>query len=154
MTTSLCEHLRAESRLAWARWKVRTSHYTHSVPSGKSHYFKIEDAIVVYSIPANQHVGRFLLGRDCVVWELARLWAPDGHERNLLTRAVAASVPALKCAEPGVELLVSYADPNVGHHGGVYRAASWLYTGQAEDGRYYTDAKGQVVSRRKFHSGD
>jgi hypothetical protein len=50
-------------------------------------------------------------------------------------------------------VLVSYADPNVGHLGFVYRAASWLYMGQTEDGRYYTDANGRVIARRSFHSG-
>jgi hypothetical protein len=132
---------------------IRTSHYTHSVPSGKSHYFRHGDALVVFSIPANQFVGKFLFGVKRNVWELSRLWAPDGHERNLLTRAISRSVRALKQREPGVWGLVSYADPNVGHAGFVYRAASWLACGQVEESRYYRSADGTVVSRRKFHSG-
>lgn len=55
--------------------------------------------------------------------------------------------------EPSVDALVSFADPNVGHEGGIYRAASWVFTGQSEESRYYKDSDGQVVSRRKFHSG-
>jgi hypothetical protein len=133
---------------------IRARHYSQSVPSGKSHYYQHGTALVVFSIPANQFVGRFLFGRPRVVWELSRLWAPDGHERNLLTRAISCSVKAFKQHERGVWALVSYADPNVGHSGFVYRAASWLACGQVEESRYYRSvATGTVVSRRKFHSG-
>jgi hypothetical protein len=56
-------------------------------------------------------------------------------------------------AEPSILALISYADPNAGHQGGVYRAASWVYLGQSEDNRHYRSASGQIVPRRKFHSG-
>lgn len=132
---------------------IRAEHYTHSVPSGKSHYWRHGTAIVVLSIPANQFVGKFLFGVERNVWELSRLWAPDGHERNLLTRAISCAVKAFKQTQPEVWGVVSYADPNVGHSGFVYRAASWLPCGQVEESRYYRAADGTVVSRRKFHSG-
>lgn len=140
-------------RLKYAKRLICKHHYAHSVPSGKSVYVRVEDAIVVFSIPANQHIGPFLLGKPANCWELSRLWAPDGHKRNLLTMAIASARKLFQQRHPEVEVLVSYADPNVGHEGHIYRAASWLYTGQAEEGRYYVDQQGQVVSRRKFHKG-
>lgn len=133
--------------------KLIANHYAHSFPSGKSHVFELEGAVVVFSIPANNNLAKFVLGRPGNVWELSRMWAPDKHEKNLLTRAISEAIQLLRRVEPKVEALISYADPNVGHAGGVYRAASWIYTGQSEEGRYYRDAKGQVVARRKFHSG-
>lgn len=136
-----------------ARETIIAFHYTHSVPSGKSHYFSVDDAIVVFSIPANQFIGSFLFGKPREVWELSRLWAPDGHSRNLLTRAISQSVAAFRKLEPDAWGMVSYADPNVGHSGFVYRAASWIPCGQVEENRYYRDAAGTVVSRRRFHSG-
>lgn len=55
---------------------------------------------------------------------------------------------------PDLDALVSYADPNAGHLGGIYRAASWLYDGQSEESRVYiNNESGQTVSRRAFHSG-
>jgi len=132
---------------------IRASHYTRSVPAGKSHYFAVGAALVVLSIPANQFVGKFLFGKPRKVWELSRLWAPDGHERNLLTKAIAEAVKAFRQIERETWGLVSYADPNVGHSGFVYRAASWVPCGQVSESRYYRDAAGNVVSRRKFHSG-
>lgn len=131
---------------------IRRFHYTHTVPSGKSVYVRYGDALVVWSIPANKNLARFLLGCPGTVWELSRLWAPDGHDRNLLTQAISSAVRVIRRLEKP-DALVSYADPNVGHQGGVYRAASWLWHGQSEESRYYRDAAGQGVSRRAFHSG-
>lgn len=131
---------------------IRTHHYTHSVPSGKSHYVRFEDAIVVWSIPANKNIARFILGWQGNVWELSRLWAPDGHDRNLLTQAISAAVKIIQQLE-NPDALVSYADPNAGHKGGVYRAASWIYHGKSEETRAYKAPNGQVVARRSFHSG-
>lgn len=131
---------------------IKRHHYTHSVPSGKSFYLACGPAIVVWSIPANKNIAPFLLGRPGEVWELARLWAPDHHKADLLTQAISQAVRWLKHTVPDLDCCVSYADPNVGHLGGVYRAASWIYSGQVEEGRYY-QVGNQVVSRRKFHSG-
>lgn len=148
-------HLTGAARQAAADL-ITERHYAHSVPSGKSRYFTFGESIVVFSLPANNNVARFLLGaagHPGNVWELSRLWAPDGHEPNLLTRAISQAAAAFHQAEPDVLALISYADPNVGHAGGIYRAASWTYLGQVEDGRYYRSPDGQVVPRRKFHSG-
>lgn len=132
---------------------ITRNHYTASVPSGKSHYFSYGGALVVYSIPANKNIGRFLLGYTGEVWELTRLWAPDGHEPNLLTRAIKFSIRSLRLIEPTIEALVSYADPNAGHTGGVYKAASWAFHGQSDEIRGYRAHDGQIKSRRAFHSG-
>ena len=131
---------------------LKRHHYTHSVPSGKSHYFNCYGAIVVFSIPANPYIGEWLLGYPGSVWELSRLWAPDGHDPNALTRAIAQATKLFNVFD-SPEALISYADPNVGHRGGVYRAASWVYLGQVDETRYYRDASGTVIARRAFHSG-
>ena len=131
---------------------IRSFHYTKSVPSGKSHYISFGDAIVVWSIPANRNLAKFVLGYDGSVWELSRLWAPDGHEKNLLTQAISAAVKWVDYLEQP-DALVSYADPNAGHHGGVYRAASWYYHGRSEEVRVYQRPDGSTIARRAFHSG-
>jgi hypothetical protein len=131
---------------------IRANHYTHTVPSGKSYYFQFDSALVVWSIPANKNIARFLLKKSGECWELSRLWAPDGHPRNLLTQAISQAVKAL-CQIEKPDILVSYADPNAGHTGGVYKAASWRYHGKSEEVRVYQDATGQRVARRAFHSG-
>lgn len=132
---------------------IERRHYTHSVPSGKSHYMQFNSAIVVWSIPANNNIARFVLGFDGgAIWELSRLWAPDGHEKNLLTQAISFAVKRLVELEHP-DAVVSYADPNAGHLGGVYRAASWVDHGQSEETRAYRGPDGQILARRAFHSG-
>ena len=129
------------------------NHYTRSIPSGKSHYVGWRGAVICWSIPANNNIGTFLLGREANVWELSRMWAPDGHERNLLSAMIARAVGLLRELERP-EILVSYADPNAGHEGRVYRAASWIYHGQSDEGRVYVAPDGQALARRAFHSGN
>ncbi len=131
---------------------IRANHYTHSVPSGKSHYIRFGDAVVVWSIPANKNIARFILGYVGSVWELSRLWAPDGHAPNLLTQAISAAVKII-CQLEKPDALVSYADPNAGHKGGVYRAASWIYHGKSDEVRAYRGKDGAIAARRAFHSG-
>lgn len=145
------KHLLGEER-AKAINTIRENHYTRSVPSGKSHYFLYGPAIVCFSIPANKNIARFILGSPGSVWELSRLWAPDGHDRNLLTMAISRAVKLIQNLE-NPDALVSYADPNAGHKGGVYRAASWIYHGKSEEVRAYRGKSGEIVSRRAFHSG-
>lgn len=147
----MAELLDNEARQA-AIETIRTNHYTHSVPSGKSYYVRFGDALVVWSIPANRNIAKFILGWPGKVWELSRLWAPDGHAANLLTQAISGAVAVIKRLERP-DALVSYADPNAGHRGGVYRAASWTYHGKSEEVRTYRAPDGQTVARRAFHSG-
>jgi len=119
-----------------AKAVVCANHYLRSFPSGWTFCYHHEGALVVYSIPANKNLASFLFSAPVEIRELARLWAPDGHRANLLTQAISASVRSL-CAVVGCEAVVSFADPNQGHHGGIYQAASWLYTGQSEETRVY-----------------
>ena len=35
----------------------------------------------------------------------------------------------LKKQSPDLKLIVSYADPEQGHHGGIYQAGNWIYKG-------------------------
>jgi hypothetical protein len=140
--------------LGFCREMITGRHYTRTMPSGKTWHYVHDGAVVLFSIPPNKNVSRWLLGEDNAVLELSRLWAVDGHRPNLLTQAIAAAVSALRPVWGSkVKALISYADPNVGHLGGVYRAASWIYLGQCEESRHYRDVAGNVVARRKFHSG-
>ncbi len=135
--------------LAPPRDLIEQNHYTGRWPAGKSIVYAYEDAIVVIGIPANFNISKWL---GCRVWELTRLWAPDGHRANLLTQAIAEAVCRFKQRDLA-DALIAYADPNVGHTGGVYRAASWVPLGQSEETRAYRDQQGRIVARRAFHSG-
>lgn len=135
-----------------AKTVIAAEHYLRIFPTGWTRCYEHDGVYVVYSIPANKNLANFLFGPGIEIRELARLWAPDGHVRNALTRAVAESIKLLRKELPEVQGLVSFADPNVNHHGGIYQALSWIYTGQSEESRGYLAPDGRIVSRRAFHS--
>ena len=68
---------------------------------------------------------------DCST--LSRFWLSDGLARNSESRVLGVVLRALKrCTS--LKFLVSYADPAMGHRGGIYQATGWLYTGLSEAG--------------------
>ena len=63
------------------------------------------------------------------VFELNRLCVSENLERNVLSYFVG---NALKQIKDSV-ILVSYADEGQGHHGYIYQATNWLYTGRTKE---------------------
>ena len=49
--------------------------------------------------------------------------------RSATSRIVAIALRLLRRQSPGLRLIVSFADPRQGHHGGIYQAGGWLYVG-------------------------
>ncbi len=131
---------------------IVANHYLQRFPTGWVRCYRFRSTYLVFSISANKNLEPYLFNRSVGLRELARVWAPDGHEPNELTQAIAAACRALRRDCPEVEAVVSFADPNVGHHGGVYQAASWLYVSTSEESRGYLADDGRIVARRAFHS--
>ena len=69
-----------------------------------------------------------------------------------VSRIVKFALLFLKNNSPGMKLIVSFADPSEGHHGGIYQAGNWIYTGRqpptteyiAPDGKQW---HGRMVSK-------
>jgi hypothetical protein len=122
---------------AAATYAARRWHYTGKLPMdghAKMVRFGAWEAgrfvgAVVFTpgLAANLH-SRFDLDRTEVA-ELARV-ALDEHEHPTST-IVAAAVRLLRRANPGLRLLISFADPAAGHTGVLYQAMNWIYTGQS-----------------------
>lgn len=106
---------------------IQTYHYSHLVPSiraiRKASGLLTEETTLVagilWSIPASSWKEPVL--------ELSRLVRlPD--TRPPLTKLISQSVKEI-IKEKQYNLLISYADATHDHHGGVYQAASWKYSG-------------------------
>jgi hypothetical protein len=98
--------------------------------------------VVVFGIGAGNATNgeRFGLKRTCEMAELTRV-ALRSH-RTPVSRIVAVAIRMLKKQSPGLRLLISMADPKQGHHGGIYQAGGWLYTGQTKpDVEYFLNGK-------------
>lgn len=62
------------------------------------------------------------------VIELNRLVVKDGLEKNTLSFFLSKCLNKL----PKPLIVLSYADPNNGHHGYIYQATNWIYYGQGQ----------------------
>jgi hypothetical protein len=65
--------------------------------------------------------------------ELNRLVVNEGLEKNTLSYFVAESLNML----PKPQVLVSYADSSQNHHGYIYQATNWFYTGLSAEFKDY-----------------
>jgi hypothetical protein len=52
----------------------------------------------------------------------------------------------LKKSNPGIRIVVSYADTQQGHHGGIYQAGNWVFVGTSNGATQY------VLNGRIVHS--
>ena len=115
-----------------ARYAVMNWHYSRRMPIG---------ALVKIGVWENdQFIGAVIFGRGASP-KLGRRWGLGPAENCELVRValtkhhapvsqiLAQSVRLLKKHCPGLRLIVSFADPAAGHHGGVYQASNWIYTG-------------------------
>jgi hypothetical protein len=59
----------------------------------------------------------------------------------------------LKQNSPNLQLIVSFADPQYGHHGGIYQATNWIYSGDtASSSEYWFNGK-RLHSRQVSEKG-
>ena len=65
--------------------------------------------------------------------ELNRLVINEGLEKNILSFFVSNSLKKL----PKPSVVVSYADTSQGHHGFIYQATNWIYTGLSAEWKDY-----------------
>lgn len=115
-------------------------HYSGKIPMGKLAKLGIwedEDFIgcVIFGPSVTTTLGTAygLLWHQCC--ELARV-ALKVHG-NPVTRIVSISIRVLKQCNPRLRLIVSYADPFVGHLGVIYQAGNWIYVGETGGGCQY-----------------
>ena len=78
--------------------------------------------------------------------EMCRI-ALRGHETPL-SRIIAIACRMLHKAQPGLRLLLTYSDPSLGHHGGIYQAAGWTYIGRSSADFAYRDKAGVLHHSR------
>lgn len=63
------------------------------------------------------------------ILELTRLVVLDGYGKNIESYFIGQSFGWLRKHDPKVKVLISYADPEQGHTGLIYRATNWFYQG-------------------------
>lgn len=119
-----------------AKFACENWHYSGCMPTNKTVKFGVwEDGafigVVVFSPGASANLYK-AFERDFGIsnieaCELTRV-ALKTH-RAPVSKILALSIKILKKEFPGLRLLVSFADPGQGHHGGIYQATNWVYVG-------------------------
>jgi hypothetical protein len=61
-----------------------------------------------------------------------------------VSKILSIALKFLKKSNPGIRLIVSFADTNQGHHGGIYQATNWIYSGITDGCWFYKDKKGKI----------
>lgn len=121
-----------------ARFACEKWHYSKSMPSGKTVKIGVwEDekfiGAIIFGQGACRHIGRPYGLPMTEVCELCRV-ALTKHKASV-TRIIAISFKMLKKVCPKIKLVLSYADLDEGHYGGIYQAGNWAYEGVFGVGR-------------------
>jgi hypothetical protein len=137
-----------------ARYAIMKWHYSRAVPAGKLVKFGVWEneafiGAVVYGRGATPNLGKPYGLQQTEICELVRV-ALNKHATPV-TQIVAETIRQLKLSNPGLRLIVSFADPDQGHSGGIYKAGNWLYTGQSESAKFYR-VNGVVIHPRTAYS--
>lgn len=69
-----------------------------------------------------------------------------------VSKLISICVKNLKKTNPGLRLIVSYADANENHHGGIYQASNWIYSGTTAHDFKYIDVNGRAWHSRSVSS--
>jgi len=116
-------------------------HYAHRIPS-ISFAFGLYNkelrmvGVCTYGVPASPSLVSGAISEEYAdkFFELNRLVVDDGLPRNTLSFFVATTLKML----PRPMVVVSYADSEQGHHGYIYQATNWLYTGMTKPHSEYS----------------
>lgn len=152
-------------KIAWAsheaaKFACENWHYTGKIPVNK--LVKVgawEDdrfvGVVIFGMGASAVVHRqFGLDRFQVC-ELVRVALRE--HATPVSRIIAIALKFLRKENPGLRVCVSFADPAQGHHGGIYQAGGWIYTGKSAetveyffngDWRHVTDVYKRLTSQQ------
>jgi len=119
-----------------ARYAVERWHYSQAMPAS----FKVfrlgvwEDGsftgCIIFGNGASAMVHKQFGVSRFEVCELVRV-ALRKH-KIAVSKMIKLSLIKVKKYNPGLRLCVSFADPSEGHHGGIYQAGNWIYTGTSE----------------------
>ena len=118
-----------------AKHSVMKWHYSQAMPAGKLITYGVWDdhkfsGSIIYGQGANNRLGQTYDLDIIEVCELVRVALKPKHT-FLTSQVVAMSLTSLRQDNPGLRLVVSYADTSQNHHGGIYQAMNWIYTGES-----------------------
>lgn len=138
-----------------AEYAAKNWHYSKSLPASKLVKYGVWEnnkfiGVILFSRGASPYLGSAYNLDQTEVCELTRI-ALTTHEAPV-SQFLAAALKQLKTDNPGLKLVVSFADPKEGHLGGIYKATNWIYTGKSNEvTEYFIDGRWQHT-RNSYHN--
>lgn len=123
-----------------AKYACINYHYSKKIPVNKLVKIGVwEDdkfiGVVIFGLGASAVLHKQFGCTRFEVCELVRV-ALKSHKTEV-SRIISIAIKFLKKENPKLKLCVSFADPLQGHHGGIYQAGNWIYTGMSSPTREY-----------------
>lgn len=132
--TSLYE-VKSIDRSLCKEWCLK-KHYAKRIPPISYAFGLFDNSILIgiltYGIPVSSTL-RNLWNNNYKLMELNRLVVNDNLPKNTLSFFVSASLKML----PKPLVIASYADTSRNHHGYIYQATNWIYTGLSAEFKDY-----------------
>jgi hypothetical protein len=150
---------KADLRIDWAthaaaKYACENWHYSGCLPAGKLVKIgawerdRFIGAVLFGRGANNRMAGAYGLSQD-EACELVRV-ALTRHDAPV-SRVVSQSIRFLRRQSAGLRLVISYADPKQGHHGGIYQAGNWTYSGKSQAQRELL-INGVFTHKRSAHA--
>ena len=157
VATNSSSKSKVDLRLDWcshkaAKYACEKWHYSGSVMISKNVYIGVwEDGkfvgAVIFARGSTNSIGKPYGLKQDQVCELVRV-ALRQH-RTPVTKILSIAIRMLARQSTGLCLIVSYADPNQNHHGGIYQGGNWIYTGQGSSSIAYVQDDGSLMHSRE-----
>lgn len=137
-----------------AEYACKNWHYSKCMPAGKTVKVGAWEngkyiGCVIFSRGANVNLGtQFGLKQDRIC-ELTRV-ALTNH-KHFVSEILAKAIKFLKNKCPDLYVIISYADTEQNHKGGIYQATNWIYLGRTAGERYFI-LNGKKTHPKSIHS--
>lgn len=154
---------KADLKIDWAtheaaKYACENWHYSKCIPKSKLVKIGVWEngvfiGVLIYGVGATSDLVKAYGLKQNEGCELVRIALKD--HLTPVSRLIAISLKLLKTSFSGLRLVVSFADPEQGHHGGVYQASGWVFSGnsQASDEYIYKGKRWQGRSFRNSYKG-
>lgn len=138
---------------AAAKYACEKWHYSGKIPVFKKLCLGVWEfgqfvGVVMFGQGATPEFGKSLGVGKFEVCELTRV-ALTKHKSHV-SRIVRVALAMLRSRCPQCRVVISFADSTQGHHGGIYQAGGWIYSGQAKTN--WIILKGQTIHPKTLHS--
>ena len=116
-----------------AKYACENWHYSKCCPAGKLLKIGVWEnqkfiGVVIFSGGPSPNIWKTYNLKPIEGAELSRV-ALTEHKIEV-SRIISIAIKFLRKFCPGIKLIISYADKNQNHYGGIYQAGNWIYLGE------------------------